>query len=186
MAGAAWQRGNKRIKRLATSEHFVLTALHELDRADYVDSLRDPEVREWQGFDDATATLYDRQFDDDLQRRFRRQPTLLAVRDAMDDQLVSVYTYTPVAHDPLLDTVALGWWSLAAHRGKGQSREALQMVLRWLHDEVGIGVVVIGTRADNERVLAQLRGTKARLYAEFPTELPDGSLPMGKWFTHEA
>jgi len=185
MASAAWQRGRKRVKRLAASPHLVLTALHDLDRADYIDSLRDPEVQEWQGFDDATAAFHDQHFETLIGRRFRRQPTELAVRESVNGQLVAVYNYSPLETDPLLDTVTLGWWTLAAHRGKGQSREALQLVLQWLHDEVGIGTVVIGTRSDNVRVLAQLRGTNARQYDEFPTELPNGSRPMGKWFTHE-
>ncbi len=163
----------------------TLTALGAGDRDEFLDSLRDPEVREWQGLSDEAVTDWEKHYDRLITRRFRRRPAALAIRDVGSGVMIATYVYSPDVSDPLGETVVLGWWAMPAHRGKGRAREALQMVLKWLHDDVGVGMVIIGTRADNVRVLAQLRGTGVRLLEERETPLPNGTAPVGKWFVHE-
>ncbi|MGB8857867.1 MAG: GNAT family N-acetyltransferase [Ilumatobacteraceae bacterium] len=179
-----WARPKARAV-LAASSRLQLTALRIDDAPTFVDSLYDPEVREWQGYDQAAVDRWSTGFSNSLQLRFRHHPTQLAVRDPTTGALVGYYGYVQDSADLLGDTVILGWWLLTSYRGKGLGSESLQLVLRWLHDEALIGTVRMATRSDNVRALAQIERAGARPRGEHPITLPNGSAPMGKWFTHE-
>jgi len=155
------------------------------DAWEYADSLREPEVREWQGWDDTTIETMTLQYSMIMQLRFRGHPTHLAIRNRDNTHWLGQFSVAPDQADPLGDTVFLGWWLAAHARGKGLAHESLAMVLQWLHDEVGVGSVRIGTRSDNERALRMIARSGARFVEERPTPLPNSTTPMGKWFVHE-
>lgn len=170
---------------LATSARLQLTPTRADDAWAYADSLQDPEVQEWQGYDEGTIERLTLGYSAHLQLRFRGHPTMLAIRDLEGHFWLGHFGITQDFTDPLGDSVILGWWLADHARGKGFAHEALEMVLRWLHDEVMVGTVRIGTRSDNERALKMIDRSGARFQDEHPTLLPNGTQPMGKWFVHE-
>ena len=156
------------------------------DAVDYADTLHDPEVREWQGYDDPTVDRLTLQYVHGLEMlRFRGHPTQLAIRDRVSGDWLGHFCFVQDETDYLRDSVILGWWLAEHARGKGLAHEALAMVLRWLHDEVMVGTVRIGTRSDNERALRMIHRSGARFQDEHPTLLPNGTQPMGRWYVHE-
>jgi RimJ/RimL family protein N-acetyltransferase len=170
---------------LATSDRLLLTPMRPADALDYADSLQDPEVREWHGYDEQTAQRMTLGFVPQLGERFRGHPTKLAIREDDGDRWLGHFGFVQDFADPLADSVILGWWLAEHARGKGLAHEALAMVLRWLHDEVMVGTVRMGTRSDNERALRMIHRTGARFQDEHPTLLPNGTQPMGRWYVHE-
>ncbi len=178
-----WQEDTRTLV-LARSDRLLLTALRPDDYAEFIVALRDPEVMEWQGYDEAIVERFEHGLIASMTDRFRNHPMQLAVRDRATDEFVGSYSYSLDADD-LGHSVALGWWLTAPHRGKGLGHESLQMVLRWLHDDVQVTTVRIGTRHDNVRAIAQIERSGARLQSEHPTPLPNGTSPMGKWYVHE-
>lgn len=179
-----WPRARTK-QVLATSERLQLTAMRPDDAWDYSDTLDDPEVREWQGYDDATVERLAMSYSDQLQWRFRGHPIHLAIRELDGRLWLGTFSFYPDTTDPLGDSVILGWWLAEHARGKGLAHEALAMVLRWLHDEVLVGTIRIGTRSDNQRALRMIHRTGARFQDEHPTLLPNGTQPMGRWYVHE-
>ena len=180
-----WWPRTKAQAVLAQSARLQLTAMRPDDALAYADSLSDPDVREWQGYDDEVVNRNVRHFVPSLSIQFRGLPTQLAVRDAETGTWLGYYGLTQDSMDLLGDTVFLGWWLADAARGRGLGHESLQLVLRWLHDEAMVGTVRMGTRSDNVRALAMITRTGARLQDEHPTLLPNGTAPLGKWFVHE-
>jgi hypothetical protein len=120
-----------------------------------------------------------------LAERFRGNPMQLAVRDRATGEFLGTYAYVQDVTDLLGDSIILGWWLVADARGKGLGHDSLQLVLRWLHDEVLVGTIRMGTLSDNVRAITQIERTGARLQHEHPTLLPNGTAPMGKWYVHE-
>lgn len=180
-----WWPGASRKAELAVSERLVLTALRIDDALDHADSLRDPEVAKWQGYDEPAIERLTLGLSRSLSYRFRGNPMELAVRDRTTGAFVGTFAYVQDVTDLLGDSVILGWWLVAEHRGRGLGHESLQMVLRWLHDEVLVGTIRMGTISDNVRAVAQIERAGARLQHEHPTLLPNGTAPMGKWYVHE-
>lgn len=179
-----WPKASRRAE-LAVSDRLVLTALRIDDALDYADSLRDPEVMRWQGYDERTIERLTQGFARSLAERFRGNPMQLAVRDRATGEFLGTYAYVQDVTDLLGDSIILGWWLVADARGKGLGHDSLQLVLRWLHDEVLVGTIRMGTLSDNLRAITQIERTGARLQHEHPTLLPNGTAPMGKWYVHE-
>jgi len=170
---------------LAVSERLVLTSLRPADALDFADSLHDPEVARWQGYDEWAIDRLTLGFAGSLGHKFRGNPMQLAIRDRATGTFAGTFAYVQDVTDLLGDSVILGWWLVDGFRGKGLGHESLQLVLRWLHDEVLLGTIRMGTLSDNVRAIAQIERTGARLQHEHPTLLPNGTAPMGKWYTHE-
>ncbi|MEQ1699753.1 MAG: GNAT family N-acetyltransferase [Ilumatobacteraceae bacterium] len=170
---------------LATGERLRLTPMRADDAWAYADSLQDPDVQEWQGYDVQTIERMTLGYSAHLEARFRGHPTMLAIRELDSNFWSGHFGITQDFTDPLGDSVLLGWWLAEHARGRGLAHEALELVLRWLHDEVMVGTVRMGTRSDNERALKMIHHSGARFQHEHPTLLPNGTQPMGRWYVHE-
>lgn len=170
---------------LATSERLQLTPMRPDDALDFADSLHDPEVREWQGFDEAAVERLTLRYVSTLALRFRGHPTQLAIRDLTSGEWLGYFGHVQDETDLLGDSVILGWWLAEHARGKGLAHESLAMVLRWVHDEAMIGTVRMGTVSTNERARRMIERSGARFQHEHPTLLPNGTQPMGRWYVHE-
>jgi RimJ/RimL family protein N-acetyltransferase len=165
---------NRLVMRLPTFE----------DALAFASSL-DDEVQEWQGYDGATVSQWKQSFALGVrERRSSRCPLWLGAYDRQDaDRFVGIY-FAEVARDRT--RAELGWWLGPQARGRGLGRESLPLVLGYVHDHLGVGIVVMGTTTTNVRALAQITATGAECVGEAPHLLPNGSVAESRWFEHRA
>jgi RimJ/RimL family protein N-acetyltransferase len=171
----------RRVSR--ASEHVAFVPLTMRDVDDFMAGM-DDDVLRWQNYTKATVEKLRPGFGALVKAKYFDWPCSMAVRDRTTDAFLGTYALANVG--PGGTSANLGWWLCADARGRGLGNESLGLALEYAHTDVHIRRIIMGTRRDNERAVAQIRRAGAVLKREATTTRPNGQVVDALWFEHTA